>query len=72
MIEAYVENLPESCPFPQVTNYKVFSKNGDYFSDERQVIAEVALRGKNSEEIINSISEIMEWFYYHIQWSARV
>ncbi|PQL00993.1 hypothetical protein CG435_08625 [Pantoea ananatis] len=72
MTEAYIENIPESCPFPQVTNYKVFSKGGDYFSNERQVVAEVALRGKNSEEIISSISEIMEWFYYHTQWSTRI
>jgi hypothetical protein len=69
---SYIKNIPEFCPFPQVTSYNIFSKNGDYFSDERQVVAEIALRGKNSEEIIRSISDIMKWFYYHTQWLMEI
>lgn len=65
---AYILNIPYSCPFPEVMNYSVYCKNGDFFSDDRKVVAEIALQGKNAEEITRSISDIMNWFYINTEW----
>ncbi|RAX02638.1 MULTISPECIES: ATP-grasp domain-containing protein [unclassified Photorhabdus] len=70
LTNSYIYNIPESCPYPQVTSYKTFAKDGDYFSDERQVIAEITITSSTSNEVKNLIAEIMEWFYSQINFKA--
>ena len=68
----YVDHLPSKCPFEQVKNFNVFASNGDYFDDERCVLAEIAITGASTEEVKNTIEKTMDWFNSTVQWKSSM
>ena len=69
---AYVNNLPSKCPFEQVNNFDILVSNGDYFHEERKVMAEIAITANSPEEIKSIIKRIVNWFDSTVQYKSSM
>ncbi|MGN7281389.1 ATP-grasp domain-containing protein [Bacillus altitudinis] len=67
--------IPNKLPFPNVMEYRLNSKIGDFFQEaDRSVdhIASVILKGENETDITSSLDKVALWINEHTKWNRDV